>query len=276
MKAIYIIKNLTTGKLYIGSAQVVKRRWRKHRESLRRGDHCNKYLQNAWDKYGEEDFKFEILEEVFKDEDLLSSEQKWLDKALAFKRELGYNICPNAGSPLGRKVTAQTRQKISQATSGENHHFWGKTLTEEHRKKIGNSNKGKRAWNKGRKSTEEERRAMSERVKGEKHPNWGKERPADVRKKISNRLLGHEVSATTREKLRKANLGKKHSEATKEKLRQANRRANRNRSNLTIEDAREIRRLCSEGQLNQGEIGALFGISQATVSAIKHNRLWKE
>lgn len=45
---------------------------------------------------------------------------------------------------------------------------------------------------------------------------------------------------------------------------------------LDEKSVREIRRLCAEGKLIAREIGAMFGVSRATVSAIKHGRLWKK
>ena len=45
------------------------------------------------------------------------------------------------------KDAAKTKQKMRVVHSGENHHFFGKTFTEEHRKKISNAKKGKRPNN---------------------------------------------------------------------------------------------------------------------------------
>ena len=37
-------------------------RWDCHKAQLRGNYHDNPHLQNSWNKYGEENFKFEILE----------------------------------------------------------------------------------------------------------------------------------------------------------------------------------------------------------------------
>lgn len=55
---VYQILCLPTGKVYVGSAVDLYGRWRDHRRYLRQGIHHNKYLQAAWDKYGEESFEF--------------------------------------------------------------------------------------------------------------------------------------------------------------------------------------------------------------------------
>lgn len=44
---------------------------------------------------------------------------------------------------------------------------------------------------------------------------------------------------------------------------------------LTEDDVLEIRRLCAEGNLNQIQIGVMFGIEQAQVSRIHRRVRWK-
>jgi hypothetical protein len=55
-------------------------------------------LQAAWDKYGEENFEFSVLEITDKN-NLLEAEQAWLNNTGAFDKEIGYNIFKYAGSP---------------------------------------------------------------------------------------------------------------------------------------------------------------------------------
>ena len=59
---IYCIKNLITNKLYIGKACYVKARIGAHKWLLRNNKHVNIHLQHAWNKYGEFNFKFDIVE----------------------------------------------------------------------------------------------------------------------------------------------------------------------------------------------------------------------
>jgi len=89
MSGIYEIKNNINGKSYVGSAKDIKRRWRRHKYGLRHNEHENIILQRAWNKYGEENFSFNILEEC-SIEMLLALEQKYLN----LKPE--YNIGMNA------------------------------------------------------------------------------------------------------------------------------------------------------------------------------------
>ena len=59
---IYLIKNILDDKVYIGSSINLKSREYKHFWMLRKGIHDNNYLQSSYNKFGEENFKFEILE----------------------------------------------------------------------------------------------------------------------------------------------------------------------------------------------------------------------
>ena len=54
-----------------------KNRFYQHKNNLLKNKHCNSYLQNAVNKYGIENFKFEILEECDK-EFLNSQENYWV------------------------------------------------------------------------------------------------------------------------------------------------------------------------------------------------------
>lgn len=73
---VYKITNIVNGKFYIGSSNNVKNRWYQHKRKLNEGKHGNSYLQNAWNKYGDANFKFEIVEEC--------------DPAIQFEREQFY------------------------------------------------------------------------------------------------------------------------------------------------------------------------------------------
>lgn len=104
---IYEIKNILNSKRYIGSTTMsFQKRLNHHRSLLRAGNHKNNYLQNSWDKYGEDNFVFSILEVVDKC-CTLTVEQVYIDKE---KPE--YNINPLAsGTPNLSKETIDKRTK---------------------------------------------------------------------------------------------------------------------------------------------------------------------
>ncbi len=60
--AVYLIFNLLTKKCYVGYSEILRKRWAKHRNTLRNGTHKNTYLQSSWNKYGESAFVFSVLE----------------------------------------------------------------------------------------------------------------------------------------------------------------------------------------------------------------------
>ncbi len=105
---VYKIVNTKTGKIYIGSSVDLKRRERVHFNSLKRGNHENSHLQNAYNKHGKDNFVFEVIEEINKEYNI-EREQHWINQN-SFN-EL-YNINPTAGSFLGRTHSDETKLKI--------------------------------------------------------------------------------------------------------------------------------------------------------------------
>lgn len=89
---VYKITNIINGKIYIGSSKSILQRWRNHIRELELNKHKNMFLQSDWNKYGNKNFIFEILEECDEDE-RYTVEQEYLNKLLPFYRnENGYNI----------------------------------------------------------------------------------------------------------------------------------------------------------------------------------------
>lgn len=104
---IYLITNITNGKIYVGSSVNLRKRRNEHKSNLKNEKHVNMHLQNAWKKYGEKNFTFSIIELVYDINKLLDREQYWIDKLNACDREVGYNLASIAGSVLGRKMTEE-------------------------------------------------------------------------------------------------------------------------------------------------------------------------
>lgn len=113
---IYKIVNTVNGKMYVGSAADMDKRWKNHVKELNWGKHHSKKLQNAWLKYGSDVFEFSVICPVENPDRLLSFEQFWIE-ALETVR-LGYNISPTAGSPRGVKHTEEARKNMSDAHKG--------------------------------------------------------------------------------------------------------------------------------------------------------------
>lgn len=256
VSGIYVILNTKNGKVYIGQTLDIRERWATHRRELNKGTHPNKYLQNAWNKYGDKSFKFKKLE-YCDPEHLDEREQHYLD--LYIDRGVCYNIARNAAVfSRGLIVTDETRKKISNATKGEKNPFYGKKHTDETKQKISAAKKGMPGPNKGKAFSAEARQRMSAAQKrrppmsdetrrkksismsGEKHPFFGTVRSLETRRKISESKLGKPSankgkpkSEETKQKLREANLGKKHTDETKKKISEISR-------NMSDETKRKI------------------------------------
>ena len=95
---VYEIRCLSNNKFYIGSAVNLRERWQRHLITLRRGDHHNFFLQQAWKKHGEEHFIFSILELTTPDS-VLPTEQKWIDQTRCTNKKIGFNLSLLACSP---------------------------------------------------------------------------------------------------------------------------------------------------------------------------------
>ena len=190
ISGIYKILNKTNGKFYIGSSSDINNRWNDHRKMLRKNRHDNQHLQHSWNKYGENNFDFLILNR-YPNSELLITEQKYLDD-VSIKNNL-YNLSFIAG-------------KIE--------------MTDEIRKKISDGNKG-------RVVSEETKKLLSDINSGSNHPMFGKPNKANLGKKFSkdwcdkigNGNRGKVVSEETKQKIRNSLLGRKLSEETKQKMR---------------------------------------------------------
>ena len=112
LTGVYKIENKASGDLYIGSCVDFKRRKNRHLRALRTGKHHSRFLQRAWNKYGEDSFIFEILEECSKLE-CISKENQYFDKLRP-----KYNMCPIAGRSTGYKHSKKSLQKMSRSLKG--------------------------------------------------------------------------------------------------------------------------------------------------------------
>ncbi len=88
---IYVGRNLTTNKAYVGSTIKGKRRPLGHIRMLNKGVHDNPYLQAAWNKYGPDDFVWHVVE-ICEPEELLAREQWWIGFLRTTDERYGYNL----------------------------------------------------------------------------------------------------------------------------------------------------------------------------------------
>jgi group I intron endonuclease len=221
---IYKIRNVVNNKFYVGSTTSTRERFRNHRKMLRGNRHHCLHLQASWNKYGEDCFKFEVVETAVSEEMLWQVEDRWLDEN--FGKPHCYNSGRSAAAPMrgrtgelspnyGRVWGQEFKDRVSDgvkalyAADPSSHPRLGKQHTEEAKAKI--SAKVQQAVAEGRGGafipSDETRQKMSEALKGNQNA-LGYKRTDAEREAIRQRTLGN-----------KNFLGKKHTEEAKQKLR---------------------------------------------------------
>jgi len=110
---VYKIANSVTNECYVGQSVRVLKRISDHKCNLRKGTHSNPRLQNAWNKYGEEAFTFEVVAECDSYDDLDELENAFISGGAYFDEPVVYNIADFAKAPMrGRKHSPDTIEKI--------------------------------------------------------------------------------------------------------------------------------------------------------------------
>lgn len=103
---IYKITNLINNKVYIGQSIEISKRWKAHISyaNNKLSKEYNTSIHNAIRKYGENNFKFEIIENCRK-EDLDNKEKYWIKFYDSINRNKGYNL--TTGGMGGHKTNCK-------------------------------------------------------------------------------------------------------------------------------------------------------------------------
>lgn len=201
---VYKITNKINNKIYIGSTNNCFRRIiREHKYKLINNKHENIYLQRAVNKYGIENFEFDVIEYIDDKNMLIIREQHYLNNLLfatennlKFKK-LGYNINRIAENCLGVKRSDETKKKLSKVMKGkykgELNPNYGNKWSEEQKKHASNIKKGVTLEDRfGIDKANMIKREMAKRMKGKYvgklNHMFGKKVSDDIKKKISNKL----------------------------------------------------------------------------------------
>jgi group I intron endonuclease len=113
---IYKIENLVNGKIYIGQTTLnpIKRKTI-HFHELRKEKHGNSHLQHSFNKYGESNFKFIVLNYATNKKTLNQLEINYIKQYNCLNDNNGYNF--KSGGSNG-KHSLQTREKMSESQKG--------------------------------------------------------------------------------------------------------------------------------------------------------------
>lgn len=183
---IYIIKNKINNKIYIGSSVDINDRWRCHIKELKKNTHHSSKLQNSWNKYGNNNFEFLVMEECDKN-CLIEREQFYLEKLLKANTDFnyfnlnGFNILVNANNTLGYVFNEDSKQQMSdtKAKKGKLIHndfnfinmdslYHNNFLTNGNKEHLDKSNPFY-----GKKHSEESKKIMSEKKRGANNMFYG-------------------------------------------------------------------------------------------------------
>lgn len=132
ISGIYVIKNKLNDKKYIGQSINIYQRLRSHISTYKRSKK-NILLYSAMRKDGVSNFEYSFLELCPKST-LNEREKYWIKKINSIYPN-GYNQVIGAGK-TGYKLSEETKNKIRNAQIGEKGNMYGKTHSDESRKKI--------------------------------------------------------------------------------------------------------------------------------------------
>ena len=108
---VYKLVNKATGQCYVGQSQRCKKRIKEHFRLLRHNKHTNPHLQNAYNKYGGENFYGAIEIECKNFEELDNLENDFLTGNAWFEEPTVYNIADFAKAPMRGKTHSEEAKK---------------------------------------------------------------------------------------------------------------------------------------------------------------------
>lgn len=127
---IYKITNLVNNKFYVGSSVNLYNRKHTHSTYLAKNLHHNPHLQSSYNKYGKDNFLFEVIEYCNK-ETLEEREQYYMDTLFP-----QYNIRSDAKINIGLKKSIETREKISRILRKKHENHEINVYKQQHKWKV--------------------------------------------------------------------------------------------------------------------------------------------
>ena len=190
-KFIYKITCLINLRVYIGETANIKRRFWNHQEQLAKGKHGNDRLQEDYNKYGVDSFKYEIIEEVPAEQNL-ERESYWINYYGGIESDMTYNM---------QDIYNQNRlvrNKISVSNKGKTRSNEYKQQCCDYKNLLYNTEKGKQIKEQISKTLKDfykSDKGIQQRIKqsmlgkvkysGEGNPMYGKHHTEETKKLIS-------------------------------------------------------------------------------------------
>ena len=131
---IYKITNKINNKTYIGKSKNPSQRFKRHLyvSSHKDGAGPNQFqpIHAAIAKYGSDNFSLDIIDECDSETEIFIKEVYWISYYKSNMKkysDTGYNLTDGGEGASGFSPSIETRNKISQANSGENNGMFGET-----------------------------------------------------------------------------------------------------------------------------------------------------
>lgn len=186
---IYAIQHVESGSSYVGSTVNKSARWSTHKYDLRNNKHHSYLLQNAWNKYSEQGFRFIVLEELgqVSRKERIDAETRWIDK-------LGtYNLMQVSDDGASFEASASTKKKLSEIVRKHwaNPESRAKRMTPQKLQHL--ANQSRKAWQDPdlrKKISDAQKKGWSDPKVKESHSQRAKllQQDPEYRKRISNSL----------------------------------------------------------------------------------------
>lgn len=156
-------------------------------------------LQRSWNKYGEENFEFSILEGC-PESQLDEKEIMYIQKYNSMDRQFGYNL--DSGGSLNKHMSEESKLKMSDAKKGKydgvNNPMYGVHLkvSDEKKKLLSKMFSGKNnpMYGVHNKISEETRKKLSKAQSGENNGFYGKHHTDEAKRRMSEAKRGKKVS----------------------------------------------------------------------------------
>lgn len=182
---IYLTTNLINNKKYIGQhrAQVFTENYKG----------SGKVLKQAFEKYGWSNFKVELIEECFSEDDLNQAEIRWIAQFDATHSKEFYNIAYGGAHSWHPLQSWEKEQRSLQMKKRWEDPEYRKEISQ----MLHEKQKDGKSWMIGKKHSEETKKKMSQSRSGSLHPMYGKIHSKESRQKMSDAAKARSRRPTT-------------------------------------------------------------------------------